>query len=37
MFEKDYCRELIGLGYTDAMARRQELIEFLGLEKNTAS
>ena len=33
MFEKEYCRELIDLGYTDAMARKQELIEFLGLEQ----
>ena len=34
MFEKDYCRELIELGYADASARKLELIEFLGLEQN---
>lgn len=32
MFEKPYCRELIALGYHDAMQRKKELISFLGLE-----
>ena len=32
MFEKPYCRELIALGYHDAMQRKQELLEFFGLE-----
>lgn len=32
MFEKPYCRELIALGYHDAMQRKQELVKFLGLE-----
>lgn len=31
MFEKAYCNELIELGYNDAMARKQELMDFLGL------
>ncbi len=32
MFEKPYCCELIELGYNDAMARKQELIEFFDLD-----
>ena len=31
MFEKSYCNELIDLGYNDAMERKQELMDFLGL------
>ena len=31
MFEKYFCRELINLGYKDAMSRKQELMEFIGL------
>jgi NTE family protein len=31
LFEADYCRELVALGYADAMMRRQELVEFLGV------
>lgn len=31
MFEKPYCNELIELGYNDAMERKQELMDFLGL------
>ena len=32
LFEKAYCRELISLGYADAMQRRNELLPFLGVE-----
>jgi NTE family protein len=32
LFEKPYTRALIGLGYADAMVRRKEILEFLGLE-----
>jgi NTE family protein len=32
LFEKPYCRALIGLGYADAMVRRKEIVEFLGME-----
>jgi NTE family protein len=31
MFEKPFCRELISLGYADAMQRKSEIIEFLEL------
>jgi NTE family protein len=31
MFEAPYCRALIDLGYADAMARSDELVEFLEL------
>jgi NTE family protein len=30
LFEEGYCRALIDLGYQDTMARRAELLEFLG-------
>lgn len=30
LFEKGYCRALIDLGYQDTMARRAEVLEFLG-------
>ena len=32
LFEKEYCRALIGLGYADAMVRRKEILEFLDME-----
>lgn len=30
LFERDYCRDLVDMGYQDTMARRGELIAFLG-------
>ncbi len=30
LFERAFCRELIALGYADAMARKQEIIDFIG-------
>lgn len=30
LFEKAYCRELIKLGYSDTVARKDDLLEFLG-------
>jgi len=32
LFEKPYCRELISLGYADAMVRRDELLAFIGVK-----
>ena len=32
LFEKEYCRALIKLGYNDSMQRRDELMKFLGYE-----
>jgi hypothetical protein len=29
LFEKPYCRELIDLGYKDAMTRKDEILQFL--------
>jgi NTE family protein len=41
LFDKDYCRALIDLGYGDAMARKEELLAFLvqeqGAEKQAAA
>jgi NTE family protein len=38
LFERPYCRALMRLGYLDAMARRDELAHFLGVEaSNTLS
>jgi len=30
LFERAYCRELIRLGYSDTMAQKDGLLEFLG-------
>ena len=35
LFEKAFCRELISLGYGDTMERKQEVIDFMGLEEKT--
>lgn len=32
LFEKEYCRALIKLGYDDTMQRRDDLMQFLGYE-----
>ena len=37
LFEKEYCRALIDLGYQDAMNRREELIEFIGITAESES
>ncbi len=36
LFEKDYCRALIDLGYKDTMARREEVERFLGKKRLVA-
>jgi len=33
LFEKAYCRELIALGYSDTLERREEIIPFLNIEE----
>ncbi|MDH5649686.1 MAG: patatin-like phospholipase family protein, partial [Gammaproteobacteria bacterium] len=32
LFEKYFTRELISLGYADTMQRKDEVVQFLGLE-----
>ena len=32
LFEREFCRALIKLGYQDTMLRRDELMRFLGYE-----
>jgi len=34
LFARGYCRTLIGLGYSDAMARRSEILHFIGHDHN---
>ncbi len=36
LFEKSYCRELIKLGYKDTMARKDDLLTFLGWPERRA-
>jgi NTE family protein len=31
LFEKPFCRELIDLGYKDAMHRKEEILRFLDM------
>lgn len=33
LFEQAYCRELIEAGFVDGMAQKEQLIEFLGIDK----
>jgi len=33
LFEPAYCRALIALGYKDTMAKREEVLRFIGTEK----
>lgn len=35
LFERAFCRDLIALGYHDAMARKEDIIRFLELETTT--
>ena len=37
LFEKEFCRALINLGYQDAMNRKEELIAFLGVSADAVS
>jgi NTE family protein len=37
LFEKPYCRELIALGYGDALKRKDEILAFLGREPKVTS
>ena len=37
LFEKNYCRALIDLGYQDALKRREEILEFLDFGSTTSS
>lgn len=34
LFEQGFCRELMALGYTDAISRREEITSFLGLPQD---
>jgi NTE family protein len=37
LFEQGYCRALIRLGYKDTMARKEELLDFLGYDSREAA
>ncbi|MCK9237828.1 MAG: patatin-like phospholipase family protein, partial [Thiopseudomonas sp.] len=34
LFERDYCNELIELGYQDAMSKKTQLVSFLSLDEH---
>ena len=36
LFEKDFCRALIDLGYQDAMARKEELMAFFEITADSS-
>ena len=36
LFERGYCRQLMRLGFSDAMAQRERILQFLGLESADA-
>lgn len=37
LFDKDFCRSLIDLGYQDAMRQKQEIMDFMGLNRQHKS
>ncbi|MBI4807731.1 MAG: patatin-like phospholipase family protein [Nitrosomonadales bacterium] len=37
LFDKNYCRALIDLGYQDALKRREEIVKFLGCDPAASS
>lgn len=37
LFEREYCQELISLGYHDALARKEEILDFLEIPSMTSA